>query len=155
MQHGVKQPEPQPPRAAGVPKQTFWKLLRYGLDAIFSFSYKPLRLSLFFGLFTSAFAMLYGTMLVVCRVLGVGMFGIPVVDGYSSTIVSILFLGGVQLICVGILGEYVGRIYEEVKQRPLYVVKERVGIGLNGVRPGESPEGRGKRLEAGASIPPP
>ena len=110
-------------RAGGEPKQGFWRLLRYGLDAIFSFSYKPLRLSLFIGLFTSAFAMLYGAALVVCRLFGVGMFGIPVVDGYTSTIVSILFLGGVQLMSVGVLGEYVGRIYDEVKRRPLFQVR--------------------------------
>jgi dolichol-phosphate mannosyltransferase len=114
-------------RAGGEPKQTFWKLLRYGLDAIFSFSYKPLRLSLFVGLFTSAFAMLYGAGLVICRVLGIGMFGRPVIDGYTSTIVSILFLGGVQLMSVGVLGEYIGRIYDEVKRRPLYLVRKLHG----------------------------
>jgi dolichol-phosphate mannosyltransferase len=114
-------------RAGGEPKQTFFKLLRYGLDAIFSFSYKPLRLSLFVGLFTSAFAMLYGATLVLCRVFGVGLFGLPVVDGYTSTIVSILFLGGVQLMSVGVLGEYIGRIYDEVKRRPLYLVRQLHG----------------------------
>lgn len=110
-------------RAGGEPKQSFFKLLKYGLDAIFSFSYKPLRLSLFVGLFTSAFAMLYGFVLVACRLLGVGMFGLQVVDGYTSTIVAILFLGGVQLMSVGILGEYIGRIYDEVKRRPLFLVR--------------------------------
>jgi dolichol-phosphate mannosyltransferase len=112
------------PRAGGEPKQTLDKLLRYGFDAIFSFSYKPLRLSLFVGAFTSFFALLYGVMLVVCRLLDVGMFGQPVVAGYTSTIVSVLFLGGVQLMCVGILGEYIGRIYDEVKRRPLFFVKK-------------------------------
>src|SRR5262245_53033999 len=110
-------------RAAGEPKQTFGRLLRYGLDAIFSFSYKPLRLSLFFGLFIAFVAMLYGGALVCCRLFGVGMFGIPVIDGYTTTIVAILFLGGVQLLSVGILGEYIGRIYDEVKRRPLYLVR--------------------------------
>jgi polyisoprenyl-phosphate glycosyltransferase len=111
-------------RAAGEPKQTFTKLLRYGLDAIFSFSYKPLRLSLFFGLSIAGLALLYGLALLTCRLLGVGLFGLPVVDGYTTTIVSILFLGGVQLISVGILGEYIGRIYDEVKRRPLYLVRQ-------------------------------
>jgi glycosyltransferase involved in cell wall biosynthesis len=110
-------------RAAGEPKQTLTRLLRYGLDAIFSFSYKPLRLSLVCGLSAALFALLYGAALLVCRLAGVGMFGLPVVDGYTTTIVSILFLGGVQLISVGILGEYIGRIYDEVKRRPLYVVR--------------------------------
>ena len=111
------------PRAAGEPKQTFARLSRYALDAIFSFSYKPLRLSLFAGLATAAFALLYGLVLLLCRVAGVGLFGIPVVDGYTSTIVSVLFLGGVQLISVGILGEYLGRVYDEVKRRPLFLIR--------------------------------
>ena len=110
-------------RAAGEPKQTLARLIRYALDAIFSFSYKPLRLSLFAGLMTAAFALLYGVTLVICRVLGIGLFGIPVVDGYTSTIVSVLFLGGVQLISVGILGEYMGRVYDEVKRRPLFLIR--------------------------------
>lgn len=114
-------------RAAGEPKQTFARLLRYGLDAIFSFSYKPLRLSLCVGLLTSAFAMLYGVGLILCRVFGAGMFGLPVVNGYTSTIVAILFLGGVQLISVGILGEYIGRVYDEVKRRPLFLVRKLHG----------------------------
>jgi glycosyltransferase involved in cell wall biosynthesis len=109
-------------RAAGQPKQTFWKLLRYALDAIFSFSYKPLRLSLFAGLFIAAFALFYGVVLIGCSLLGVGMFGRPVVAGYTSTIVSILFLGGIQLIGLGLLGEYIGRIYDEVKRRPLFII---------------------------------
>jgi glycosyltransferase involved in cell wall biosynthesis len=123
-------------RAGGEPKQSLWKLTRYALDAIFSFSYKPLRLSLFVGLPVAAFAMLYGTVLLVCRLLGVGLFGLPVVDGYTSTIISILFLGGVQLISVGILGEYIGRIYDEVKRRPLFLVRQ-VHEEAGGERPKE------------------
>jgi len=116
-------------RAGGEPKQNFWRLLRYALDAIFSFSYKPLRLSLFVGLILSAFAMIYGSALVLSRLLGIGMFGLPVVHGYTTTIVAILLLGGVQLMSVGILGEYIGRIYDEVKQRPLYVIQDTIGFG--------------------------
>jgi dolichol-phosphate mannosyltransferase len=112
-------------RAAGEPKQSLWKLTRYALDAIFSFSYKPLRLSLFGGLTAAGFALLYGFVLLVCRVLGVGLFGIPVVNGYTSTVVCILFLGGVQLLSVGILGEYIGRIYDEVKRRPLFLIRRQ------------------------------
>ncbi|MFZ5784881.1 MAG: glycosyltransferase family 2 protein [Acidobacteriota bacterium] len=111
------------PRAAGRPKQSFLRLLRYALDAIFSFSYKPLRLSLFAGLFVSVLALAYGAVLIVARLMKTGLFGIPVVDGYTSTIVSILFLGGIQLVSVGILGEYIGRVYDEVKRRPLFVVR--------------------------------
>ena len=111
-------------RSAGHPKQTLLRLLRYALDAIFSFSYKPLRLSLFAGLLVAFFSLVYGVVLIVCRLLGTGLFGIPVVVGYTSTIVAILFLGGAQLISVGILGEYLGRVYDEVKRRPLFVVRD-------------------------------
>lgn len=109
-------------RAEGEPKQTFWKLLKYGLDAIFSFSYKPLRLTLFVGLISATFLILFGAILVTCRILGIGLFGQPVVFGYTSTLISILFLGSAQLIGIGILGEYIGRIYDEVKRRPLFII---------------------------------
>ncbi|MFB3916825.1 MAG: glycosyltransferase family 2 protein [Terriglobales bacterium] len=109
-------------RAAGRPKQTFLRLLKYGLDAIFSFSYKPLRLSLLLGFTTAFFAILYGSALVIGRTFGIHLMG-PVVWGYTSTIVSVLFMGGVQLICIGLLGEYIGRIYDEVKRRPLFLVR--------------------------------
>jgi len=112
------------PRAAGEPKQSLVRLVRYALDAVFSFSYKPLRISLFSGLFVAVFAVVFGMILVVCRVLDIGLFGIPVIDGYTSTIVSILFLGGVQLIATGILGEYLGRVYDEVKRRPLFQIRQ-------------------------------
>lgn len=111
------------PRAAGEPKQSLVRLVRYALDAVFSFSYKPLRISLFSGLFAAVFAVVFGMILVACRVLDVGLFGIPVVAGYTSTIVSILFLGGIQLIATGILGEYLGRVYDEVKRRPLFQIR--------------------------------
>jgi polyisoprenyl-phosphate glycosyltransferase len=140
-------------RAAGEPKQTFMRLLRYALDAIFSFSYKPLRLSLVLGLLTATFALVYGFVLVACRLMGIGMFGLPVVTGYTSTIVSILFLGGVQLICVGLLGEYIGRIYDEVKRRPLFFIQqihrhepEQAGSGGNSAL-------KSKRSEAAPSSP--
>lgn len=110
-------------RAAGRPKQTFWRLLKYGLDAIFSFSYKPLRLSLVMGIVTAIFGIIYAVALIGSRAAGMQLVG-PVVWGYTSTIVSVLFMGGVQLICLGILGEYIGRIYDEVKKRPLYIVRQ-------------------------------
>jgi polyisoprenyl-phosphate glycosyltransferase len=112
------------PRAAGEPKQSLFRLFHYALDAIFSFSYKPLRLSLLAGVSVALFALGYGTVLTICRVLGLGFLGFPVVLGYTSTIVAILFLGGVQLIGVGILGEYLGRVYDEVKRRPLFVIRD-------------------------------
>jgi polyisoprenyl-phosphate glycosyltransferase len=110
-------------RAAGEPKQTFWRLFKYALDAIFSFSYKPMRLSLVMGLGTALFAMLYGSFLFISRLFGWQLTG-PIVWGYTSTMVSVLFMGGVQLVCIGVLGEYIGRIYDEVKRRPLYLVRQ-------------------------------
>jgi dolichol-phosphate mannosyltransferase len=110
-------------RVAGQPKQTFWRLLKYGLDAIFSFSYKPLRLSLVLGTATALLALLYAALLVFSRVAGLHWWG-PVVWGYTSTMTAVLFMGGVQLICLGIVGEYIGRIYDEVKHRPLYLIRQ-------------------------------
>jgi dolichol-phosphate mannosyltransferase len=109
-------------RAEGEPKQTFWKLLKYGLDAIFSFSYKPLRLTLIMGLISAFLLAAFAVVLFFCRIMSIGLFGQPVVFGYTSTLISILFLGSAQLIGIGILGEYIGRIYDEVKRRPLFVI---------------------------------
>jgi len=106
-------------RAAGRPKQSLIRLTRYALDAVFSFSYKPLRLSLAVGLAISIPCLAYATILMVKRVLGV-----DVVKGFTTPTVAILFLGGVQLISIGILGEYIGRVYDEVKARPLYIISE-------------------------------
>ncbi|MFB3814290.1 MAG: glycosyltransferase family 2 protein [Terriglobales bacterium] len=110
-------------RSAGEPKQTFWRLFKYALDAIFGFSYKPLRLSLVLGLSTASVAFLYGLFLLITRLAGWQLMG-PLVYGYTSTMVTVLFMGGVQLTCIGLLGEYIGRIYDEVKHRPLFLVKQ-------------------------------
>jgi dolichol-phosphate mannosyltransferase len=110
-------------RAAGRPKQTLRRLVHYAMDAIFSFSNKPLRAATYLGLVVSLVAFALALFYVVT------FFTMhKPLTGFTTTIVCVLFLGGVQLICVGILGEYVGRIYEEIKQRPLYVVRERVGF---------------------------
>ncbi len=106
-------------RAAGCPKQSLIRLTRYALDAIFSFSYKPLRLSLTAGLIMSAVCFAYALVLLIKRLLG-----IDVVKGFTTPTIAILFLGGVQLISIGILGEYIGRVYDEVKARPLYIVEK-------------------------------
>jgi dolichol-phosphate mannosyltransferase len=111
-------------RAAGEPKQTLGRLVKYALDAIFSFSYKPLRLTLWFGLTTAVLSVLLGLFFILCRVFGIGLFGSPVVAGYTSTLVFVLLLAGVQLTSIGILGEYIGRIYDEVKRRPLFVLRK-------------------------------
>lgn len=114
----------RPARAGGSRKQSLTRLFRYAFDAIFSFSYKPLRFSLAMGVATAIFAMVFAVVLVTARIRGVGILGGPVVIGYTSTIVSILFLGGIQLIGIGILGEYLGRVYDEVKRRPLYLIEQ-------------------------------
>jgi dolichol-phosphate mannosyltransferase len=106
-------------RAAGAPKQTFTRLVRYAFDAIFSFSLKPLRAIWTLGFFVSAFSFLYALFLVLMRILRIN-----VVAGFTTPTVAILLLGGIQLISIGILGEYLGRIYDEVKQRPHYVINE-------------------------------
>lgn len=111
-------------RSVGDPKQTFGRLLHYGLDAIFSFSYKPLRLIFAIGSFISALCFAYALILVIMRILQIN-----VVRGFTTPTVSILFLGGLQLVAMGILGEYLARIYDEIKGRPLFVVNDMIRDG--------------------------
>ena len=111
-------------RAAGKPKQTLRRLVHYAMDAIFSFSYKPLRAATYAGFVISIIAFLLAAWYLVTFF----AFHKQAGSGFTTLVLCVLFLGGVQLICVGILGEYVGRIYEEIKQRPLYVVRERLGF---------------------------
>jgi dolichol-phosphate mannosyltransferase len=115
-------------RTAGVTKFSFFKMLRLAMDAIFSFSILPLRLATWAGFAASAIAILGILIAVVERV-----FGVPgLVKGWTSVMTAVLFIGGVQLICIGIIGEYVGRIYGESKRRPLYVLRERIGFEAQG-----------------------
>jgi polyisoprenyl-phosphate glycosyltransferase len=110
-------------RAAGKPKQSFARLVRYAMDGIISFSNKPLRAATYLGFVVSIVAALLGVWYIVT------FFTMhKPITGFTTIIVCVLFLGGVQLVCVGVLGEYIGRIYEEVKRRPLYVVKSTLGI---------------------------
>src|SRR5690606_11830500 len=95
----------------------------YAADAMFSCSYKPLRVATWMGFFVSTLSFLLGIYYLVEFFWKQKQAG----SGFTTIILCLLFLGGVQLVCVGILGEYIARIYEEVKQRPLYVVAERVG----------------------------
>jgi glycosyltransferase involved in cell wall biosynthesis len=105
-------------RVAGNTKFNGWKLWNLALEGITSFSTFPLRMWTYIGLFVAGIAFLYGAWMI----LGTLAFGNPV-RGYPSLIVSILFLGGIQLIGIGVLGEYIGRIYTEVKERPRYLLK--------------------------------
>jgi len=110
-------------RAAGKPKQTLRRLIHYAMDAIFSFSYRPLRWVTYMGLMVSTAT--FG--LALWYIFDFFYHRKPI-TGFTTTIVCVLFLGGVQMIAIGILGEYIGRIYEEIKQRPLYVVREKLGV---------------------------
>jgi len=109
-------------RAAGEPKQTLMRLLKYGMDAIFSFSYKPLRLGMALGLTVLAFSLFLSVVALGNTVFHLKYFGMIPGAGHIGTLLAILFLGSVQLICMGLLGEYIGRIYDEVRRRPLYLV---------------------------------
>ncbi len=111
-------------RVAGVTKYSLFKMMRFATDGVVSFSTLPLRLATWVGFAASGIAILGILITVIERLLGVE----GLVKGWASLLVAILFLGGVQLICMGIIGEYVGRIYGESKRRPLYVVKERMGF---------------------------
>jgi dolichol-phosphate mannosyltransferase len=109
-------------RAAGEPKQTLGRLIKYGMDAIFSFSYKPLRLGMALGLTVLAFSLFLSLVAIGNVVFHLKYFGIIPGEGHIGTMLAVLFLGSVQLICMGLLGEYIGRIYDEVRRRPLFLV---------------------------------
>lgn len=108
-------------RAAGQPQQTLHRLVRYALDGLFSFSRLPLRLLTYCGLFIAGIGFSLGTFFAVRRLMGIEIAQ----TGFTTLAVLILFLGGIQLIAIGVLGEYLGRIYDEVKQRPLYLIRRR------------------------------
>jgi dolichol-phosphate mannosyltransferase len=111
----------RPARTRGETKWPARKMLRFAIDALTSFSHVPLQLATWLGFVVSAFSFLYIVVVLILKIRGVN------VTGWTTLMFFILFLGGVQLTVVGVLGEYVGRIYEEVKRRPLYLVAEIVG----------------------------
>ncbi len=109
-------------RASGVSKFDIGKLTRFALDGLMSFSTLPLRVWTYVGVVISIFALA----MALSFILQTLVYGVDV-PGYASLIVSVMFLGGVQLLSLGVLGEYIGRIFAEVKRRPLYLVAERLG----------------------------
>ncbi len=110
-------------RFAGESKYPMRKMLRFATDGILSFSIKPLQMSITLGLLAAVLS-LSG----IAYALYLRVFTSVWVEGWTALMIAVLFLGGVQLVCVGILGEYVGRIYNEVKRRPLYVVQDWIGF---------------------------
>jgi glycosyltransferase involved in cell wall biosynthesis len=110
-------------RYKGRTKWNYWRLWNFAVDGITSFSSVPLKVWSYLGLVLSIFAFLYASFLIIRTLL----LGIDV-PGYASLMVVTLFLGGIQLITLGIIGEYLGRVYEEVKRRPLYLVRDAYGF---------------------------
>jgi len=108
-------------RAAGNTSWNYWKLWKFALDGIFSFTTVPLHIWTYLGACISLLSFIWAIVIIARTFL----FGI-VTPGYPSLMVTVLFMGGVQLLSIGIIGEYVGRIYTETKQRPLYVVEETI-----------------------------
>lgn len=113
----------RPARAAGQTKFNYWKLWNLALEGITGFSTLPLRLAGYLGALVAFLSMLYGLYLVVRTV-----FWGTDVPGYASLMVAVLFMGGVQLIVLGTIGEYLGRVYNETKRRPLYLTQNMLGI---------------------------
>ena len=138
------------PRLAGASKFNFWRLWNFAIEGVTSFSTAPLRLATYLGLVTAALAFVYG-LWIVAKAL---VLGDPVA-GWPTMMAVILFLGGVQLIALGVIGEYLGRLYDESKQRPLYLVDS--WLPETGVSSGQGPvEGVGyahRAATAGSEIP--
>lgn len=106
-------------RAAGTTKWNFRKLMNYAIDGIIGYSTRPLRMATMLGMLTAGASLCYLIFVVLQKLIA----GIDI-PGYATIIVLILFLGGMQLFCIGIIGEYVGRTFEQSKQRPIYIAKE-------------------------------
>jgi polyisoprenyl-phosphate glycosyltransferase len=123
-------PYKRDPRYAGETKYTLSRMLRFSFDAISSFSHRPLQLATLLGFLISTLAFIAIPVVILLRILG------SYLPGFGSLTIAVLLLGGIQLIAIGLIGEYVGRIYDEVKGRPLYLVRGRVNIPEH-----ETPEG--------------
>lgn len=111
-------------RAAGEAGQSLGRLFRYAFDGIFSFSRLPLRLLTICGIFIASLGFAVGVFFIVRRLMGIEIAQV----GFTTLATLVVFLGGMQLIGIGILGEYLGRVYDEAKRRPNYIIKKRVGF---------------------------
>lgn len=139
-------PYDRAPRSAGHSKWTYWRLWNLAIEGFTSFSVVPLKVATYLGLAVAAFATVFGLQLVLRTLL----FGNPV-PGYSSLMTVVLFLGGAQMMILGVIGEYLGRVFNETKHRPLYITERYLG-SLNAGRaedrvlPTPSGEGAGARI---------
>ena len=131
----------RPPRHSGESKFSYWKLWNFALDGLTSFSTIPLRIWSYLGTCIALLSFLYGSW-IISRTL---IFGVDV-PGYASMLTAILFLGGLQLLGIGILGEYLGRTYLEAKQRPIYLIRQLYGFGPRGEAPRLSAHEREKPI---------
>jgi glycosyltransferase involved in cell wall biosynthesis len=127
-------------RSSGLPKQSFGRLLHYALDGVFSFSYKPLRLMVLVGSVICVLAFGLAARFVLRRLAGVEQAQM----GFTTLVTLVLFMGGVQLLSIGLLGEYLARIYDEVKARPLFIVRRRFPESTATVVPRSSESWRGE-----------
>ena len=115
------------PRAAGTTKWNYWKLWNFSLEGITSFTVGPLKVATYLGLVTAVFAAIFGAQIILKTLI----WGNPVA-GYPSLMAVVLFLGGVQLMTLGIIGEYLGRVFNETKGRPLYIIERHLPSGASG-----------------------
>ena len=136
------------PRYAGQTKWSYWRLWNFAIEGITSFSIAPLKLASYVGVLTAVAAFAYGAFILVRTLL----FGNPV-PGYPSLLTVILFLGGLQLLALGVIGEYLGRMFNETKRRPLYYVQECLPSGPRPPMPARSLE-RTRDLESSAGVGP-
>jgi polyisoprenyl-phosphate glycosyltransferase len=120
----------RPARVAGESKYSFLRLVRLAADGLFSFSLAPLRLAIYAGLVVMTLSLFYGVFTVAWRIIGFRFMGHVAQDlpGWATLVTGLLFLQGIQLIIMGIIGEYIGRIYTETKGRPRYIVQSRIGF---------------------------
>jgi len=129
-------------RAGGKPKYSFRKLTKLAADGVISFSSKPLRMATYLGFLCSTIAFVGAIFTFFQRIFAdwFAKIGLRPVSGFATTVIAVLFLGGVQLICLGIIGEYIGRIFEEVKGRPQWTILETRGLERQGGK--QADEGR-------------
>ncbi|MBI1807782.1 MAG: glycosyltransferase family 2 protein [Ignavibacteria bacterium] len=110
-------------RYSGMPKMTLKRLINLALDGLISFSNAPLRLAIYIGVVVAGFSFLGAAYVIYEK-----LFTHQAILGWTSTIVAITFIGGMILLTLGVIGEYIGRIYDEVKHRPIYIVKDKIGL---------------------------